>query len=342
MLAGGIGSRFWPVSTPDRPKQLLPLGGEKPLITETVERILPLVPVDRLRVLTGEGLAEPILGHVTVLDRGNLLVEPQARGTAPVLAWAAFEIARDDPDAIMVSLHADHVISPADHFRDRLAEIARLAAERHLLFTLGVEPTRPETGYGYIRVGDRLGPALEAFEVADFVEKPDRDTAQEYLRRGGYLWNSGIFLWRVRDLLDELDRHTPEIAQLLPRLERADVAGFFRHAPTLSIDEGLLERSDRVAVARATFRWDDVGAWDAIGRTRRADEAENVRVGDVHLVDAHGCIAWAEDGSLVIFGASDLVVVRAGSVTLVAPRERAAELKALLAELPARLRQPGP
>lgn len=187
MLAGGIGSRFWPVSTPRRPKQLLPLGGEEPLIAETVERTLPLVPVDRLRVLTGTALVEPILEHVPDLDRGNLLVEPQARGTAPVLAWAAFEIAKNDPDAIMVSLHADHVISPAEPFRERLAEIAGLAAERHRLFTLGVEPTRPETGYGYIRVGKRLGPALEAFDVADFVEKPDRDTAQEYLRRGGYL-----------------------------------------------------------------------------------------------------------------------------------------------------------
>lgn len=340
ILAGGVGSRFWPVSTPARPKQLLPLAGERPLIVETVRRIEPLVPPERLRILTGERLAEPILSLLPELGPEHLMLEPRARGTAPVLAWAAHEIAARDPDAVMVSLHADHVISPDDAFRDRIAELARLAATHESIFTVGVPPTRPETGYGYIRVGEALDADAGAYRVGDFVEKPDPDTAHEYIRRGGYLWNSGLFIWRARTLLDEIERHTPEIADRLPLLEADDVDAFFARAPDLSIDEGLLERSDRVAVGRATFRWDDVGAWDAVGRTHPTDAAGNVAVGDVHLVETDGSIAWADDGTVVVFGGHDLVVVRAGDITFVAPIERAAELKALLDRLPEELREP--
>jgi mannose-1-phosphate guanylyltransferase len=339
VLAGGIGSRFWPVSTPARPKQVLPLGGERPLIAETVARTEPLVPRDRLRILTGEALAEPILGVLPELGREHLLLEPRARGTAPVLAWAAFDIARREPDAVMVSLHADHVISPDSAFHELVHDLSHLAAERDRLFTIGIEPTRPETGYGYIQVGDRLGPAMEAYEVADFVEKPDRDTAQEYLRRGRYLWNSGIFVWRAATLLAEVEHCTPELAALLPLLEAGRLDDFFEQAPVLSVDEGVLERSERVAVARATFRWDDVGTWDAVGRTRESDEAGNVAVGDSHVIESENTLAWSEEGAIVVFGGADLVVVRTQGVTFVAPRERTADLKALLERLPDRLRR---
>ncbi|HEX6940179.1 MAG TPA: sugar phosphate nucleotidyltransferase [Longimicrobiales bacterium] len=339
ILAGGVGSRFWPVSTPGRPKQLLPLGSGRPLLADTVARIVPLVPLPRLRILTGEALAGPILAELPDLDRSHLLLEPQARGTAPVLAWAAHEIARRDPDAVMISLHADHVIAPAAAFRERLREIGRLAATHDRLFTVGVEPTRPETGYGYIHVGDRLDADVGAYDVTAFVEKPDRRTAAEYLRRGGFLWNTGIFVWRAATLLDELRRHTPELAPLLPLLDDGDIGTFFDRAPTISIDEGLLERSRAVAVARATFRWDDVGTWDAVGRTRERDERGNVAVGDAHLVECEDCIAWSDEGGIVVFGARDLVVVRSGGVTFVAPRERAADLKSLLERLPERIRR---
>ncbi|MFS8637141.1 MAG: sugar phosphate nucleotidyltransferase [Gemmatimonadota bacterium] len=339
VLAGGVGSRFWPVSTPERPKQLLPLGSDRPLIADTVARITPLVPLPRLKILTGESLAEAILEAAPDLGRDNLLLEPQARGTAPVLAWAAHEIVRRDPEAVMISLHADHVIEPADDFREQLEELGSLAAEHDRLFTIGVEPTRPETGYGYIRVGAPLGPALQVYEVAEFVEKPDRDTALEYLYRGEYLWNTGIFVWRAATLLDELARHTPELSRHLPLLEAGDVEAFFESVPTLTIDEGLLERSDAVAVARARFRWDDVGTWDAVGRTREKDAHGNVAVGDSHLVDCRNCIAWAEEGAVVVFGAADLVVVQSGGTTFVAPRERSADLKEMLKRLPDRIRQ---
>jgi mannose-1-phosphate guanylyltransferase len=332
ILAGGVGSRFWPVSTPERPKQLLPLAGDTPLIRQTVERILPLVPPERVRILTGAALAGPIRAAVPGLAAGNLLLEPVARGTAPVLAWAAHTIASADPAAVMISLHADHVIEPADAFRALLARAATLCTEHRRLCTLGATPTRPEPGYGYIAPGDALVDDGAVRAVARFVEKPDRVRAQQFVA-AGYLWNTGIFVWPAQLLLDELRRHTPELAMHLDLLDAGDVAGYFDAVPELSIDEGLLERSDRVAVLRADFRWDDVGAWDAVGRTRAADAAGNVAVGAAQFVDAQRCIAWSEEGRIVVFGAHDLVVVHAHGTTFVAPRALTAELKRLLARL---------
>lgn len=347
ILAGGVGSRFWPVSTPRRPKQLLPLASDKPLIRDTVERITPLVAQERLRILTGAHLAEPILQTLPELGPGNLLLEPRAAGTAPVLAWAAAEIERRDPDAVMVSLHADHVIHPPEAFRALIARAAALASGHRRLFTIGAPPTRAETGYGYIRVG----PPLDALEgdahpepgnaVAEFVEKPRREVAEEYLASGVHLWNTGLFVWRVADLLDGLERHAPEFRELIPVLREGGTEEFFRLAPTLSIDEALLERSDRVGVVRATFGWDDVGAWDSVLRTRPADADGNVLLGDAYAVETRDSVLYADDGPVVAFGVEGLVVVRTAGVTFVAGRDRAPDLKAMLDQLPEGLRTLG-
>lgn len=340
VLAGGIGSRFWPVSTPARPKQLLPLAGESPLIRQTVQRVLPLVPAQRLRILTGSALAGPILSAAPELGREQLLLEPAARGTAPVLAWAAHEIHRLEPDAVMISLHSDHVIEPADALLRVLAEAAEASRTHGRLCTLGAVPSRPETGYGYISPGRPLTADGSVREVARFVEKPDAETAARYVA-AGWLWNTGIFAWPVALLLEELRAHTPEVAELLPLLDAGAVDTFFERVPALSIDEGLLERSRSVAVLRADFRWDDVGAWDAVGRMRPSDASGNVTVGDGHFIETNNCIAWSEQGAMVLYGVDDLVVVNAGGITFVAPRARTPELKQVLAQLPARLTEGG-
>ena len=336
ILAGGVGSRFWPASTPALPKQLLPLGSDRPLIRDTVDRITPLVPPERLRILAGAHLAEPLLGALPELGNGNLLVEPRAAGTAPVLAWAAAELQCMDPDAVMISLHADHVIHPPEAFRDLLEHAAALAVQHRRLFTIGARPTRPETGYGYIRMGEGLPGG--GCEVAQFVEKPNRAVAEQYLASGNFLWNTGLFVWRAADLLDQLARWTPELADALPLARDGDTEGFFRAVPTLSIDEGLLERSDRVGVVPATFEWDDVGAWDAIFRTRPADADGNVGVGDTYPVDCQNVALYTTDGPVVAFGVENLVVVRAAGVTFVTRPERAPDLKKLLARLPEEMR----
>jgi mannose-1-phosphate guanylyltransferase len=338
ILAGGTGSRFWPVSTPSRPKQLLPLAGPDTLILQTVERVRPLVDDSRIRILTGASLERPIREAVPGLGPDSFLIEPTAKGTAPVLAWAAAEIERIEPGAVMASLHADNVISPAVAFRSQLARIAAASASHRRLFTIGVTPTRPETGYGYIEPGRSLGDD-ESFQVDRFVEKPDEATAKAYVERG-FLWNTGSFVWPAALLLEELRAHTPEIAVHLPLLDDGRIGEFFANVPSITIDVALLERSDRIAVARAAFEWDDVGAWDAVARTREADAAGNVAVGDAHFVESENCIAWSESGSVVTFGASDMIVVHSGGITFVAPRHRAPELKKLLDRLPASLKAP--
>lgn len=339
ILAGGIGSRFWPASTPRRPKQLLPLVGPRPLIRDTVDRALSLVPGERVRILAGAHLVAPFREALGQVDDPQLWVEPQARGTGPVLAWAAHRLVREDPDAVMVSLHSDHFIAPPEAFRARILEAARLARDSDLLFTIAVRPGRPETGYGYLRPGPSLEASVPAWRVDAFVEKPDPTTAARYLAEG-YLWNSGIFVWSAARFLEEVRAHAPEIADHLHLLETGDVEGFFREVTPISVDEAVLERSGRVGAVEAGFRWDDVGDWNALARTGSADDSGNVVEGSGWVVDARGNVVWAEDGPVVVFGADDLVVARSGGITMVAPREKAAALKELVRRLPESLRSP--
>lgn len=316
---------------------MLPLAGDVPLIRETRERLDGLVDPERVHLLAGAALGVQLLGALPDLDRDNLLAEPAARGTGPVLAWAAHALERLDPGAVMISLHADHMIQPADMFRRQLAEVAGLAHEHGRLFTIGVPPTRPETGYGYIRVGESFASG-EAYAVDRFVEKPDAATARSYLDSGDHLWNTGIFVWPAALFLEEIREHTPEIAPHLSLLDAGRTEAFFDAVTPVTVDVGVMERSRRVAVSPARFAWDDVGSWEALGRTRTPDGRGNVGVGRAALIDSDGTIAWAEEGRVVTWGVRDLVVVHRPGVTLVMPRERASRLKDLLGALPEDIR----
>jgi mannose-1-phosphate guanylyltransferase len=341
ILAGGSGTRFWPASTPGRPKQLLPLAGEKSLIADTVQRAMGLAPENHVRILTGGRLVGPFKEALGSVDPASFLVEPVARGTGPVLVWAAWSILRDDPSAVLVSLHADHAIRPQEAFHSLLRDAAALAAANDVLLTVAVPPTRPETGFGYIEPGEAVARAgiTEAFRVRSFVEKPDQQTAEKYVG-SGYLWNSGIFVWRADLFLDEVRSVTPELGGLIPLLDEGKVGEFFRTAPVISVDEAVLERSSRVSFVRATFEWDDLGSWEALARTRPSDGRGNVLLGGAHAVESSENIAMAEAGSIVLFGVEGLVVVRSGDIVLVADRRRAPDLKSLLTALPPSLRDP--
>lgn len=341
ILAGGSGTRFWPASTPKRPKQLLPLASEQALILDTLDRARALVPDQRIRILTGEHLLAPFSEILQDPDPEIFLVEPQAKGTAPILVWASWVISQVDPQAVMTSFHADHAIYPMDAFLELIAAGAEAAISTGALFTIAVPPSRPETGYGYIQPGDPipLSGDGEAFRVRSFKEKPDVETAQEFVD-SGYLWNSGIFLWSVSAFLNEVRDVAPEIGDLIPLLEAGDVEGFFREAPAISIDNAVLERSRNVATVKATFQWDDVGTWDALARTRPQGERGNVLHGDVHAVESADNIVMAEDGTVVLFGVQNLAVVRRGDIVLVAERDKTPDLKSLLEKLPPELRDP--
>ncbi|MEQ8328976.1 MAG: sugar phosphate nucleotidyltransferase [Longimicrobiales bacterium] len=329
-MAGGVGSRFWPVSTPERPKQLLPLAGPRPLVRDTVDRARTLVPDDRIRILAGDHLADAFRGALPDLPASSYMVEPRARGTAPVLAWAAWELRRSDPDAVLVSLHSDHIIEPLDAFRTTVLGAAEIARSEGLLLTVGAVPDRIETGYGHIQPGPAVpGPeGIDAFRVTAFHEKPDAATARRY-GEAGYLWNTGIFVWSAATFLEELEAHAPEVAACLPLLEDGPER-FFEEVPSCVVDRAVLERSARVACVRASFDWDDIGSWNAMARTREADGHGNVLHGDARVVEGRDNVVWADQGQVVLWGVRDLVVVRTGDRTLVLPRDRAPHLKDLL------------
>ena len=335
VLAGGSGLRFWPLSSPARPKQLLPLAGARSTAEDTIDRLAGFIPAARTLIVAGAGLAGPLAERLR-LDPANVLVEPRAASTGPALLWATWEIRRRDPDAAILSLHADWVIGDPAAFVSTAASALEVARAHDRLVTVGIVPSRPETGYGYIVPG----PALDrrARSVLRFAEKPDAGTALDLMAEGA-LWNSGLFAWTAGRLLAEIEAHTPELARELPRLAAGDVAGFFAAVPVTSIDVGVLERSERVAVVPGHFDWDDVGTWEALARVRPRDRQGNIAVGRVVLHEASDCIVWSERIPIVVSGVEDLVVVEANDRILVTTRSRAAELKQLLESLPDDVRE---
>lgn len=327
ILAGGIGTRFWPASTPQRPKQLLPLASPRPLIQETLARAGSLFGPGRVMVVTSNPLAVAF-DRMGVLGGTTVLAEPVARGTAPALAWAAHQLERRDPGAVMVSMHADHRIEPPGALHDSLARAISLAHEGYLV-CLGARPDRPETGYGYVRLAEDLGDGGHI--VGAFVEKPDPATAVSYLESGDYLWNTGIFVWRCSDLLTAVERHAPEVP--LAQLDDANVDGFFRACTPIAVDVAVMERADRVATVEARFEWDDVGVWDALARTRESDASGNTVVGSARVIDSADNVVWTETTRANLVGVSGLVIVESNGELLVMPRSESANLRAARARL---------
>ena len=335
ILAGGVGSRFWPISTPALPKQLLPLATSQPMLRDAVDRLLPLVPGERMLILTNATLEPAIAKMLPEVPASNIISEPRPAGTAAALAWASRVILARDPDAVMLSVHADWAIGDPVGFRTALLRAANVAESYDALVTVGVTPTRPDPGFGYIETGERVGQV--AFRVSRFLEKPDRVRARELIA-AGCLWNSGIFVWRASRFLAEVESHCPEVSRASTQ---TTLEGFFRTVQSISVDVGVLERSDRVYVVPGAFGWDDVGTWAALRRVRPGDAAGNALHGDVTPVMSSGNVVHADGQSVVLYGVSDLVVVAIDGLTVVTTQEHAADLKTLIDALPARLKDRG-
>lgn len=341
VLAGGVGSRFWPLSTARRPKQLLPLVGDTSLLVETLERLGPLVPASRTLVLTNASLVDAVADAAPFIPRDNIIAEPRPAGTTAALAWAAHVIGqRAGMDATMISVHADWSIGDSDGFRKTL-DIAASAAEEHRsLVTVGIVPTRADPGFGYIEPGDVVsaaGGGRGVRRVARFVEKPSRERAAKMWEQG-YLWNSGIFAWTVGVFLEE-------VASLASEVDLASHAtspeAFFASVKTpISVDHAVLERSKRVLVVAGDFGWDDVGTWGALHRVRSRDEHGNALSGTVHALDARDNVVHAEEQQVVLYGVSGLVVIARRGMTVVTTVEASADLKRLVESLPPAMKDP--
>jgi mannose-1-phosphate guanylyltransferase len=336
VLAGGVGSRFWPLSTAARPKQFLPLAGPRPLLAESVARILPLVPPERVIVVTSAALQTAARATLPELPAAHVLAEPYAASTAPALAWATSVAHQRDPEASVLSLHADWTVADDEAFREAARQALEVAEREGFVLTVGARPSRAEIGYGYIVPGEPVAGG-KARRIVRFVEKPSPERAGELIATGA-LWNTGLFAWTARRLREELREHTPELAASLEAFDRGDPGAAYHSAQPVSIDVGLYERTSRGAVVAGDFGWDDVGSWAALERVRTADPAGNVAVGErCLLVDASGCVVWSDEGTTVLYGVADVVVVRCRGTTLVTTKDRAPELKRLLDRLPPEL-----
>lgn len=340
ILAGGSGERFWPLSRQRKPKQFLILdGSERSLLQSTADRLNAASGVpETLMVVTANEHRTQVLDQLPELLIENLLVEPVARDTAAAILYAALTIYRDDPEAIMGVFPADHRVTDQAAFQATLAQAIEYAQAHDVLVTLGIQPNYPATGYGYIECGP-ADPAFKAatlHQVKRFVEKPNSETAAAFLHSGTYLWNSGMFVWRVQSILDAFARHAPELSERMTQAAglRGGLRRVYPELPKISIDYAVLEHADNVVVIPADFGWDDLGDWNALERLLKS-EGSNVVVGRHVGLDTGGAILYTTSGEDLIatIGLDDVVVVRSGDVTLVVRKDRTQDIKKVVQQL---------
>jgi mannose-1-phosphate guanylyltransferase len=341
IMAGGAGTRFWPASRSLRPKQLLPLGGgDEPLLAATVRRLAPLVTPDRVVVVTGEHLAEATARAVPEVPRAQILCEPAPRNTAPCIAWATASIRRMDPDAVVAVLPSDHFIADEPEFR-RILELALASAARGRVSTIGIVPTRPETGYGYIEIGEPLEEGVRS--VVRFVEKPDRARAEAFVAGKKHLWNAGMFFFRAADMKALVEAHLPELAKGVATIDASKddpkvLKDVFPTLPSISIDHGVMEKASGLAVVPGDFGWNDVGSWISAWELAARDANGNaLSEGAIAIEGKNNLVRSLGKNAKVIalVGVDDLVVVDTDDALLVIPRSRAQDVRLVVDALKA-------
>ena len=343
ILAGGQGERFWPMSRRNLPKQFLALTNSgRTMIQETVDRILPLVKKEDVFIASSEAYRELIREQLPEIPEENILYEPVPRNTAPCIGWCAGVIRERYGDAVMIVLPSDHLIRQPKLFRNALKSAVRTAEETGGLVTLGIAPSAPETGYGYIRYNsDEETGGGNAFPVKRFVEKPDLETAKEYLLSGEYLWNSGMFVWKVSVVLKAFKELLPEHYTLLEKAgeakgttaEKNALHTAFEQMRPISIDYGVMEKAQNAYVIPSSFGWDDVGSWPAVGRYNQGNEQGNVTWGDVVAVDSAHCIVQGGEKLIALVGMEDTIVVDTKDALLVCAKDSVGEIRKVLDEL---------
>lgn len=341
--AGGSGTRLWPASRKGQPKFLLPLPGPRSMLQTTIDRLAPLMPYSSMYVVTGSAHAVAVARQLPELPEGNIVVEPAPRGTGPAIGLGAALIARREPDAVMGSFAADHYVAEPERFRAAVLAAVQ-AAEQGYLVTIGIKPTYPETGYGYIRCGHPLfeRDGLVIHEVEEFKEKPDRHTAEAYLQSGRYLWNASMFVWRASTLLETMRRLLPEVYQALEQIAgiwgepgyEEKLAELWTQLPEVTIDHGIMERAERVAVVPADFGWTDLGDWHSLGELLGASDGATIGVGcPVIAEDTESTLVYGSGRTVVTLGVRNLVIVDTEDVVLVCDRSRAQDVRRIVRRL---------
>ncbi|HCV51408.1 MAG TPA: mannose-1-phosphate guanylyltransferase [Saprospirales bacterium] len=344
-MAGGVGSRFWPASTEDTPKQFLDiLGVGKSLLRLTFERFLNLVPADRILIVTNKKYKALTQLHLPELPEENILCEPSRNNTAPCVAYTALRLRAENPDAVFVTAPSDHVILKEEAFLQKITEAFEYVEANNAIVTLGIQPTRPDTGYGYIEVSnDESDVPNKIHKVSSFKEKPNKEVAQQYLDAGNYLWNGGIFIWKANDLIDSFRLNAPEIIEVLTQdesnfatnREQEYIDKVYLDTPSISVDYAILERADNVYTIPADIGWSDLGTWNSLHAFLDKDQNLSVTIGaNTHLIDTKNTIVRSDSAKvLVIKGLDDYIVVDESDALLIYPKGDEQEIKNVVKEL---------
>lgn len=341
ILAGGKGERFWPLSRTLHPKQLLQITSDKTMLEETIDRISDFIPIKNTLVVTGENIRELLMKNLPSLKEENLITEPESKNTCLAIGVAAVHISKVNPEATMVVLSSDHHIkSPQDLIR-ALKVAVDVANKEEYLITLGIVPTRAETAYGYIELSDLFTTheEISVFKINQFKEKPDRITAQEYYYDRKHLWNSGMFVWKVKTILKVLNKYMPELYEKLEEYSKEigkktqdeTLKKLYREAENISIDCAVLEKADNVLTVKADLTWDDVGSWLALERIKERDRNNNVILGKAEVLNTYETTIVNDSGDIIaVLGVSDLVIVKTSDIVFVAHKTKAQDVKELI------------
>lgn len=342
IMAGGGGTRFWPLSRQANPKQLLNLSGDDALINETIKRINSLSNKENLFIVTNKTQVELLKQTVgNMCEHSNILIEPSARNTAAAIGYAAFNIMKKYGDGIMCVYPSDHYIKDEDEFLNILNKSINVAKESDKLVTIGIKPTFPSTGYGYINFNRNNLFDEAAYDVIDFVEKPNYETAKSYVQSGQYVWNSGMFVWKVSKILEDFKRYLPKIFYKLEKMsgfigtsnEEEKIKEIYPTIPSISIDYGVMERSNDVVVVPGDFGWNDVGSWDVLGAIYPTDKEGNIKRGENITIDTKDCIVYSEDKLISTVGVKNLIVVSTEDSVMVCKKDKAQDVKKIVEKL---------
>ena len=349
ILAGGVGKRFWPLSRKKHPKQLLDIVGNNSMLNLTIERLNTLSGLDHIFILTNREQAKMIMNQNPALTEDNFIIEPAGRNTAPAIGLAAMHLLSKDPNAIMGLFPADHLITDIEKFTKTVQTAIRAASTRKALFTFGINPTYPATGYGYIQVDkdvdytqNALPDEAQIFNSKTFAEKPDINTAKLFVKSGEFFWNSGMFVWQARVIMDKIKRFIPETAAILEEIGGTIGTGDYDHAITrkwktiepISIDYGVLERSNRIYVVKADFDWNDVGSWDTVYKISDKDKSKNVVNSKGFLLRSSGNYVYTKNLKVFGLGLKNLIIVESDGALLILPRSESENIKEIVDTLP--------
>ena len=340
VMAGGVGTRFWPRSRTQKPKQFLKIFGDTTMIQQTYERLLPLIPSENILFVINEQQKPEIRKQLPFVPEENLITEPFGKNTAPCIALAALHIKHKNPDSVMAVLPADHLIQDTNKFLATLKVASQILEKETCLMTIGITPTYPATGYGYIQYNGELCSenGITAYRVKTFAEKPNLETAKKFLMSGDFLWNSGMFIWKTETILQEIEELLPEVHDSFRQIDKAIGTSTYQEALEtgyreirgISIDYAILEKSKRVCVIKSNFGWSDVGSWEEVYNLLKKDKSKNAVVGKALLKDSKGCLIYSPEHLVATIGVKDLIVIHSDNAILICPKSRAQDVKELV------------